>query len=223
MLLQPLAEHVWTDAEPMRFYGLPIGRRVTVVRQAAGGLIVFSPLRWSAARQAELEALGRVDLMIVANRWHDRYFDEYLPRLPRCRFAANPAVRANHAAWPLRPLEECADALADFEWRTLPGLPVLEETVFFHRPSRTLIVADLLFHVEPGADRLSRTLLALAGLGGRPGPSRLEKLLVRDRAAFAAGWREVLAWDPARVCVGHGRVIEQNVPQVLREAYAFLL
>lgn len=221
MPLRPLAPELWTEAEPMRFYGLPIGRRVTVVRLASGQLAVFSPLRWSAARQAEWEALGPVALMVVPNRWHDRYFDEYFSRLPHCRWAASAGVRANHVDWPLAPLEECADLLGEFDRLTLPGLPSIEETVFRHRPTRTLIVADLLFNVGPGAPPLTRLLFALAGLH-RPGPSRLERWLIRDRAAFAAAWEQVLGWEIDRICVGHGEVIQRDAAQVLREAYAFL-
>ncbi len=223
MPLQPLADNVWTDHEPMRFYGLPLGRRVTAIRTLSGEVVVFSPLRWSPAREAELAALGKVTLMVVPSRWHDRYFDGYIDRLPDCRFTGSAGVRANHGAWNLASSESCAKTLGEFEWCTLPGMPHVEETVFFHRPSRTLILADVLFNLGAGDTATTRVLYRLAGIGPQPGPSRLEKFLIRDRRAFAEGWRRVLAWDVARVAVGHGQVIDRDANRVLREAYAFLL
>ena len=223
MPLQLLTDNVWTDHEPMRFFGLPLGRRVTAIRTQANEVVVFSPLSWSPAHQAELEALGKISLMVVPSRWHDRYFDQYLDKLPGCRFAGSAGVRANHASWNLTALESCAQTLREFEWCTLPGMPNVEETVFFHRPSRTMILADVLFNLGAGDTVTTRLLYRLAGIGPRPGPSRLEKFLIRDQRAFAEGWRRVLAWDVARVAVGHGHVIDREANQVLREAYAYLL
>ncbi|ATC65249.1 hypothetical protein CMV30_15525 [Nibricoccus aquaticus] len=223
MPLELIADDVWTDHEPMRFAGLPLGRRVTAIRTQADEVVVFSPLSWSHARQAELEALGKVSLMVVPSRWHDRYFDQYMDKLPGCRFAGSAGVRANHESWNLVPLESCAETLREFEWYTLPGMPSVEETVFFHRPSRTLVLADVLFNLGLGETMTTRLLFRLAGIGPSPGPSRLEKFLIRDRRAFAEGWRRVLAWDVARIAVGHGQVIDREAKRVLREAYAYLL
>lgn len=223
MPLQPLADNVWTDHEPMRFFGLPLGRRVTAIRTQAGEVVVFSPLSWSSAHQAELEALGKVSLMVVPSRWHDRYFDQYMGRLQGCRFAGSAAVRASHAAWNLAPLETCAETLREFEQCTLQGMPNVEETVFFHRPSRTMILADVLFNLGAGDTATTRLLFRLAGIGPLPGPSRLEEFLIRDQRAFAESWRRVLTWDVARVAVGHGQVIDRDALRVLREAYAYLL
>jgi hypothetical protein len=96
------------------------------------------------------------------------------------------------------------------------GVPLANEVVFVHRPSRSLLVCDLAFNVGPDAPWLTRTLFRLWGAYGRLGPTRLERLLVRDKDAARRSLDEVLALDFDRVIVSHGDVLETGG----REAFA---
>ena len=43
-MLDRLAEDLWVEARPLRFFGVEMGTRMTVVRLADGGLWVHSPV-----------------------------------------------------------------------------------------------------------------------------------------------------------------------------------
>jgi hypothetical protein len=55
------------------------------------------------------------------------------------------------------------------------------------------------------------------------GPTYLERLLVRDRAAARRSLERILAWDFERVVVAHGAVLESGGREALRAAYTWLL
>ena len=88
------------------------------------------------------------------------------------------------------------------------GLPKVRERVFFHRPSKTLIVADLLFNLPPEVGKWTLGFMrAMAGMRGYPGMSRLFRLCIKDRSAFVASMREIAALDFERIVVAHGEPI----------------
>ncbi len=87
----------------------------------------------------------------------------------------------------------------------------MREYVMLHRPSRTLIVADLVFHVTDEAGLGQRIFAAVGLIGGQDQDTampRVEKLGVKDKAAFDRSLETMLQWDFERVIVGHGDVVE---------------
>ena len=98
----------------------------------------------------------------------------------------------------------------------------MNEVVFFHPASRSLILADLAFNLGPEGPWWFGLLMRVYGAWGRFGPTPLEKFLMRDKAAVRASLDHILMWDFDRVIVGHGRNIETNGKAVFREAFAMI-
>ena len=87
----------------------------------------------------------------------------------------------------------------------------MEEHAVFHRPSRTLIVADLLFNFGPHSPAWTRFLMLLAiGAKHDPGMSRPLRMAVKDKAAFRQSLATIESWDFDRIIVGHGDVVETD-------------
>jgi hypothetical protein len=102
------------------------------------------------------------------------------------------------------------------------GMPRMNEVVFFHAASRSLIIADLAFNFGPDGPWWFAAFMRAYGAWNRFGPTPLEKWLMRDKAAVRASLDRVLGWDFDRVIVGHGRNVETGGKQVFRAAFAFL-
>jgi hypothetical protein len=66
-------------------------------------------------------------------------------------------------------------------------------------------------------------LMTLLRSYGRFGPSKLDPLLIRDRAAARASLERILAWDFDRVIVAHGEILESGGREALRAGYSWLL
>ena len=100
---------------------------------------------------------------------------------------------------------------------------MLQEVVFFHAASRTLIVADLCEHFGPHSPRSLRLLMRLARMYGRPRMPPDWQLSFRDRAATRASFERVLAWDFDRVILAHGALLESGAREVFEREYAWAL
>ena len=107
---------------------------------------------------------------------------------------------------------ECLEVTeVDLELIEVRGMPKIQERVMFHRASKTLIVADLLFNLQAEAGRWTLGFMrAMAGIREYPGMSRLFRFCIKDRSAFAASMREIAALDFERIVVAHGEPIVED-------------
>ncbi|MCA1660583.1 MAG: hypothetical protein LC642_08640 [Verrucomicrobiaceae bacterium] len=103
----------------------------------------------------------------------------------------------------------------------LAGMPKVQEHVFFHRPSRTLIVCDFFFNFGQSASTWSRFFTRyVMGLKNGVGMSAFFRMGIKDRAAFIESLRPIMAWDFERIIVGHGDVIDRDARRVFCEELA---
>ena len=98
----------------------------------------------------------------------------------------------------------------------------MNEVVFLQRPTRTLLLTDLAFNVQPGAKNRAKVFHWLVGAGGRFGPHRIIRAVIRDREAARRSLAKILEWDFERIIVTHGDVLEHGGREALRAAFAFL-
>ncbi len=224
-MLTSLAPGLWEFNAPMTVLGMALGHRMTVARLTDGTLWVHSPVAYSAAVAAALASHGAVAHIIAPNGMHDTYLEGWFAAYPKARFHGargfatfRPDLKftgtlgdASDAAW--------ADV---FDQHVLRGMPRLNEVAFLHRPSRTLILTDLVFNLGPDMPFLSRMLLKLNGCDCKFAASRLMKSVIKDRAALRASLDHVLAWDFDGIVLSHGANIRTGGPALLREAYLFL-
>ncbi len=99
----------------------------------------------------------------------------------------------------------------------------MDEVVFLHRPSRTLILCDLCVCVHRDAPWGWRQLGRLAGIYDHYGPPIDMKMSFRDRKALGVFVERVLDWDFDRIVLSHGNPVERGGKDVFRNAYSFCL
>lgn len=223
-MLEQLDANLWVAARPQTFLGLHVGTRMTIVRGDDGGLVVHSPIALDDALRGEVEALGPVRCVIAPNAYHHLYAGAWA-----AGFAGVRLVGPERLATKRKDLRFDAflDERPDAAWAgTLEQVRLrgcaLHETVFFHRPSRTVISSDLVENFETSPHWGTRLYLKVCGIHGKPGVSRIMKPLFRDRAAARASLEQILAWDFERLVLAHGNLVTARAPDVVRESYAWL-
>ena len=199
---------------------------MTVIRLASGDLLLHSPLRLDPDLRRQLDAIGPVRFAVAPNRVHHLYAGEVAQVYPGARLWVAPGLARKRPD--LRFEGELGDE-APPEWRGqvdqtfFRGRPYENEVVFCHRASRTLIICDLAFNFGPATATPTRLLMQLLRSYGRFGPSTLDPLLIRDRAAARQSLERILGWDFDRVIVAHGDVLERGGREGLRSGYHWLL
>lgn len=233
--LKPVATDIWVVDGPLIRFGMPWPKvpfptRMTVVRLAGDHLFIHSPTPLSPALRAEIERCGRPRWIVGPNRIHYWWVPDWRAAFPDADVYLAPRIR------------EQAGARIDFDGLSLARdsgypwdaeiatLPVaggfMTEVEFFHRASRTLILTDLIENFEPHKlGFVTRMLTWLGGVqdpyGAMPRDMRLT--FAKHRDALRAAVETMIAWNPERVILAHGRWYETNGAQELRRAFRWLL
>lgn len=228
MLREVSPNRLWIVETPLRFYGIEVGSRMSVCRLSneVGSLWVHSPIKLDEGLKGELDQLGPVRFVVCPNKLHHLFVGDYFVAYPNAQVYAAPGLREKRPELPFRGVLGDAPEpgwAQDFDQTVFQGDRQLQEVVFFHRISRTLILADLVQSARPDSPLLTRLVTRLNGTYGAPGPPLPIKLGFRDKVAARAALERVLSWDFERIIIAHGQVVETSGKAVLRRAYSFLL
>jgi len=227
-MFRRLGANIWEQEMPIRFGGMPLWHRMTVIRLTGGGLVVHSPTSLDFVSQEEFQKLGPVAAIVAPSWWHDLYLRQYLNAYPSAQLYGAPTlVKWNRSL----PFAEVLGDLSPSLWSDeidqihVQGIGLfLDEIVFYHRRSRSLIVADLLFNLSEKDAWITRTMGSLV-IGPYPGCrfARLYRAAVTDRRRMHSAVERILDWDFDQIVVGHGAVVENNGKEVFRAAFRWLL
>ena len=214
---------LWHATQPLKFGPLQISTRMTVVRLSDGSLWVHSPITPSPDLVDALNRLGPVRHVIAPNKSHHLFFLPFLEALPSAQgFIAEglASKRPDLDRFARIPLD--APWGQDLQGYRIEGLPILQETVWFHPQTGSLIVTDLLFCFSPAHRGLAGLVTRILGVRGVLAMSRTMKMAVRDRQALAASVAPLLALPVQRVVLAHDQIVEQQAREQLARAFAWL-
>ncbi len=228
--IRQLDENIWIVHGPdVVFAGAAMHTRMTVVRLSRGGLWMHSPIELDATVTSFIEELGEpVSALVAPNKFHHLFVQAWRQAFPDAAVFAEAGL--------MKKIPELADAQVltdtpalmyrdDIDQVLFSGNRMFEEAVFFHQPSRTLIFTDLMINLPTDHIRgLAKLFLRFEGVvypnGGVP---RLYRWFTTNKAAARQAAEAVLAWSPSRIVLSHGEIFEQDVAQVLRREFAYLI
>lgn len=224
--MRQLDTDLWIADSPLRFMGLEVGARMTVVRLPDSRLLLHSPIEASDDLAREVKALGSVAYIVAPNKLHHLFVDQWQRACPDAATYIAPGLDDKRKDLTMtgvltdEPEPGWKDALDQV---VVDGFPFASEVVFFHRASATLILTDLAFNLGDNSPALTRFTIGLIGTRGRLSPTLLEKLMVRDRPAFRRSLERILEWPFERVVMAHGDVCESGGREDLVKGYGWVL
>lgn len=228
-MLTPLVDGVWLDTGPVRIVGMPLTATMTVLRLGDGSLLVHSPLAMTDERRAAVEALGRVAHLYAPNTFHHLSIGDWKAAFPSARLHAPAALAKKRRDLTIERAHGSGASEPAFAG-VVDELPVdgfrMYETALLHRPSRTLVVADLVHNIGAPRELWTRIYTRAMGFYDRVAVSRAIRWgAFSDRAAARRSVDAILAAPFDRIVVGHGSVIagvENDARAALERAYEWL-
>jgi hypothetical protein len=90
------------------------------------------------------------------------------------------------------------------------GMPNVNETAFFHKSSRTLIVTDLVFNLQNINGWANSLIFRLFGTYKKPALSRLFLSQVQDKSTFIASIEKLCQLEFENILLPHGESLLGN-------------
>ncbi len=224
--LVPFADGVWAASTAVRFAATWMPHVMTALRLSDEGILLHSPCRPSSQLREAIAVLGRVTDVVAPNWFHDLYLDDYRAMYPDAIFWGPAFLQRQHRLL----IDRSLDGGAQPRWRaemphiTVRGLLTFDESIFYHIPTRTLVVADFLMNASARDDLPLFTQLGyrLFRLDGSLKVFPLLRWFGQTRRRCADAARAILAWNPERIIVGHGTPLDHDVRAQLLQAFTFL-
>jgi hypothetical protein len=232
MMLEKIADRLWlTEEEIVNFHGFPYPTRSVIARFDNGELWVWSPVRLAGALKPQVDGLGRVAHLVSPNKIHHLYLADWKEAYPHAQLWGPQSTISRHPELIFQaPLQDTAPVAwqSDIDQAWFQGSFAMDEVVFYHRPSRTVILADL---IEAFSDQFlrkhwswwQRPLAALDGIVAHKALAPLEwRLSFLHRAPARAARAKVLGWACEQVIMAHGEWQRSGGHAYLEQSLAWL-
>jgi hypothetical protein len=234
--LKLVAENVWIVDGPIIRFGLPFAKmpfptRMTILRLEGGKLLIHSPTELTDSLKREVASIGEPAFIIGPNRIHYWWVPDWAKAWPEAEVWLAPRIEQQakgRIAKPFHLLERKEGYPWDVEVATLPVAgSYMTEVEFFHRASRTLILTDFIenFEGEKLGSGFMRLLCRLGGVlaphGGMPRDMRAS--FHAQKKELKAAIETMIAWNPERIVIAHGKWFETGGAEALRRSYTWLL
>ena len=236
--LKEVDQNIWiVDGDliqmDMKVFKLPFQTRMTVVKLKDGKLWIHSPIAPNEDLFTELDALGRVAYLISPNKIHYAYIADWRKRYPHAQAWSSPGVEERAKKQKVKLVFDAplTDVSPDFwsdeiDQLIFKGSSVIEEVVFFHKSTKTLIVTDLIENFEPEkiASPIRRKIYRLARVtapyGQTPIDYRMTFLGKQSEAKLS--FSRMLNWKPDKIILAHGLCFFENGTDELRRAFRWI-
>lgn len=213
---------IWASERPVWFSGVRLRARTSVIRLEDGQLLVHSPTPPSDAWTKQVAELGEVRWLVVPNCFHHRGTPAAAAAFPDAKVVApksaadkNPELRIDvdlHEAT----FTEAVPEIAAFP---LDGVPFLDETLLYHRPTETLFGADVVLWADDSDHWTWRFAARVTGCFERVRVPPDVRKKIADKEAASRSIRALQGVSIKRIVIAHGKVIEDRPLEQLLDAW----
>lgn len=223
-MLQAIAPDIWHAQHQFVVNGVHVSSRMTVVRLRDGSLWQHSPIPLTPALRAAVEALGKITYLVAPSKVHHLFIGDWAAAYPQALLFGAPGLAAKRPD--LREMRVLSSS-GEPEWMEelgqlqFGGIPFANEFVWFHWPSRSLILTDLCQWWQGDLPLASRLYARVTGVRKGLAVPRTIRLITRDRQAARASAEKILQWPIERVIVAHNSIVEQDARSILARALAW--
>ena len=233
-MLREIDTNLWVAEQPLKYFGLEVGTRMTVIRFNPNKLMVISPIHVGETIVHQLNQLGEVAYIVAPNLYHHLFVARFKQIYSDAELCATSGLKQKIPDLPIDKIFNSEGAfqgldgietveVIGFNTLDMAGYSPLNEWVFFHVESKTLIITDLAYYFDESSSPVMQLAAKLFGGYQQLRPSFMEKIATRDKVQVKQSIQKILAWDFERVIMAHGSILEQNAKQQFKQGYEWFL
>ena len=223
-MLKEIASNIWHVQLPFTSNGLPVSSRMTVIRLSNGNLWLHSPVLLTAELRKQLDELGHVEFIVAPNKYHHLFVADSLQAFPQAKLYVAPGLSMKRPD--LKNGHELGtdivpDWHTDLEQIFFAGIPVGNETVWFHKSTGTLILTDVCQFWQGELAIPAKIYATLTGVRKRLEVPKTIRWMTKDKPAAHQSAQRILAWPIQRIIMAHNAIIEQDAHATLARAFSW--
>src|SRR3990170_1424134 len=169
---------------------------MTIIRLEDGNLFVHSPIALSKTINDSIDSIGKPRFIIAPNTMHHLFLKQFYDQYSDAELYIVPGLREKRPDF--SHAKDLLDEL-DYPWSKeikqhhVKGIPKLEEVVFFHPFSKTLILTDLAFYITSERSLFTRLFFRL-----------------KKKSKFKKSLDYILTWNFKKKIISNGKLIKKK-------------
>jgi hypothetical protein len=230
-LTEYIRDQIWLLEYPVRFGGMDLFGRTTIIRLQTGELIIHDPCRINASVKRQIDELGAVKYIIAPGYYHHLFVTDFQQNYPDAETYLCPGLERKR---PDIKFEWMLGNRSDHRWADtvdqvmVHGTNYIWEVAFFHKPSKTLILVDLLENIGDDYSHKAGLLLrfwwkVVFGMWNNPKAAPEYQMGWGNKAVVKIALNKILGWGAERAIIAHGENIEADVNETLARAWKTVL
>jgi hypothetical protein len=230
-LTEYVKDQIWILEYPVRYAGIDLFGRMTVIKMGDGDLLIHDPCAMTDKVKQQLDSIGTVRYIVVPGSYHHLFVPEFQRMYPDAETFICPGLERKRPDiefdWILgnRPDPRWNGVL---EQVVVQGTRYMWEVAFFHKPSHSLILVDLLENIGDDYRHTASLYLrfwwkVVFRMWNNPKAAPEYQMGWGQKAIVKKSLETILGWDAERVILAHGELVESNVSDVLRAAWRNVL
>lgn len=192
----------------------------SVALRTSRGVVLIGPGNKTPAQENEIANLGRVTDVVAPNLLHHLSIHAAQKTFPQATVWGVEGFRTKRAdvAWDKILNERTWTYHDEIRVIEIKGVPKINECVFFHLASKTLVVTDLFFHLTKAKGLGAWIILQLFGTYRKFGISKFYLRFAEDKSAFRKSLGEIAALDFVNIVMAHGEPVTSNARELFETA-----
>ncbi len=230
-LTEYVKDQIWILEYPVRYFGIDLYGRMTIIKLDNGDLIIHDPCKIDGTTKQEIDAIGDVKYIIAPGYFHHLFVTDFQQNYPNAETFLCPGLERKRLdikfEWILgnRPDHRWGSIL---EQVVVQGPKYIWEVAFFHKPSKTLILVDLLENIgddfkHPTGLNLQFWWKIVFRMWNNPKAAPEYQVGWGKKAIVKNGLKKIIDWGAERVILSHGELIDYNVKNILSTAWSKVL
>lgn len=226
-LTEYIKDQIWVLEYPVRFGGMDIFGRTTILKLENGDLIIHDPCEINDLIKKEIDAIGIVKYIVAPGSYHHLFVTDFQQKYPNAETFLCPGLEQKR---PDIKFDWILGNKSDHRWEDtidqvlVYGTKYIWEVAFFHKPSKTLILVDLLENIGDDYQHPASLLLRfwwkiVFRMWNNPKAAPEYQMGWGNKRIVKNGLDKILSWNAERVIIAHGEIIEDNINKVLGAAW----
>ena len=226
-MLEQVDQGLWCAGYDLMLPGkIHFNCRMTIIQMPHGQLLLHSPVPIDDGLAKEIETLGQVAWVVAPNNYHHLNLRACAQRWPDAALWGPPGLsekrkRLDFSGTLGQGMPEAWESTLAVQW--VEGAPKMNEFAFFHKPTKTLIVTDLMFHIHHYQTRQTGLLLRVVGAHKKLAQSRFWRFFTKERKIAGKSAAALFRWDFQRIIMAHGEILEVDARGKARDALRWML
>lgn len=211
-MMNKVTENIFTYDYTFKIMpGVDFPVKSTFIELENHGLMIISPGPFDKKTIQDTLVKYKTVYCVAPNAFHHKHLGEFYNLFPNINIYG-PTSLIKKQAWLSDVLMDLGSLKERLEGQVLffpiLGSKLLDETVFYCRRSKSLVVTDLVFNMRDPMPFGRKCLLSLVGARNKIAQSKMIRASLKDKKAYAQAVKPLRELNCERIIVAHGQTIE---------------